>query len=137
MRMGLLLLSLALLVAPMPVGAAAPADGKVKPARVKLPTNLRGSLAPDAPPTKAAGTGFLVAPPVPGAPKTKSAVLSALPIPAPLEIFALPKPSESECRTGCAHDYYFCLSGSANTACSDTWGQCLSACSYPSPSLDR
>jgi len=118
----------------MRTGLAATDGAKAKPAaREKLPTNLRGSETPDVPP--AAKSPAAIVPTTQGAASSKPSPLAALPLPA--SPFLAPKPDEAACRTSCDHAYYFCLSGSVNADCSGSWGQCLSACSYPNPTLDR
>jgi hypothetical protein len=38
-------------------------------------------------------------------------------------------PGPRQCRAGCAHSYYFCLSGSDADSCPQTWSSCLTDCS--------
>ena len=116
MRSRVILVSLALLASPAAVGHAAPDQGDPRSAsRIASPSGLRG-------PIRAGLT----------APAPRAASVATL---RPRLLLATPTPSaaavEGQCRTGCAHDYYFCLSGSVTADCSVTWGQCLSGCSYP------
>jgi hypothetical protein len=133
MRIGLLLASLALLAASAPAVRAAPEEPKARPAaRAKLPTNLRGTQTPSSPPPAAPK---LAPPPLAAlAGPAGSTARSILPSAAPI---ASAKPDLGQCRTACAHTYYFCLSSPGGGDCSDTWGQCLSQCSYPRITIDR
>ena len=111
-----ILVSLALLASPAGNGHAAPDQGDSSRAgRIASPTGLRGPVR----------AGFT-------APAPRAAAVATL---RPRLSLATPSPSaaaiEGQCRTGCAHDYYFCLSGSVAADCATTWGQCLSSCSYP------
>ncbi|HEX4179905.1 MAG TPA: hypothetical protein VHY32_03870 [Caulobacteraceae bacterium] len=140
MRIGVLLASLALLAAPVVASGAAATDAALKPARMKAPIDLRGSVAPDplapldkpAPKALATPISALAAPTTPsptfGSPFVSGSLASPI---------ATAKPGEGQCRTACAHAYYFCLSGGTSTDCPDTWGQCLSGCSYPRPAIDH
>ena len=133
MRISLLLASLALLSVLAPGGPAAPEESKAKPAvRANLPTNLRGAQAPGPPP---ATPKVLPFPALASAVPVSAVARSPLPGAAPVGASA--KPDLGQCRTGCAHAYYFCLSSPGSTDCSDTWGQCLSQCSYPRATIDR
>ena len=132
MRIGLLLASLALLSALAPAGPAAPEEPKAKPAMpANLPTNLRGAQAPGPPPARPRA---LPLPVLASAGPVSATARSPLPSAAAA---GSAKPDLGQCRTGCAHAYYFCLSSPGSTDCSDTWGQCLSQCSYPRVTIDR
>lgn len=135
MRIGIFLMSLSLAITQVAASQAAPEEPKLKlPAKAKLPTNLRGSTTPDAPAVAAKPAPVLVpyglasAPRPTGfspAPQTSSvATISA-------------KPDVGQCRTTCAHTYYFCLSGSISIDCADSWSQCLTDCSHPPLTIDR
>jgi hypothetical protein len=115
-----------------PEGLAAPEEPRAKPAaRARPPANLRGTQIPFSPPVAApkalppslaptASGAAIARPTLPGAPPVASA-----------------KPDESQCRTACAHTYYFCPSAAGSTDCSDTWSQCLGRCGHPPASIDR
>jgi len=124
MRIGLFLVSLALLATPAMVGHSAPEDPKAKPAaRLKLPINLRGTLpaqsAPQSPPgISAAGLAL------------KPHALTATPSP----VLAA---DTGQCRADCGHSYYFCLSGQITTDCSATWSQCVVNCSHPPLTIEH
>jgi hypothetical protein len=124
MRIGVFLVSLALLATPALVGHAASEESKAKPAaRLKLPTNLRGSVPALSPPRSL--------PPIP------PAGLAQKP-PAPTAT-SLPSiaANTGQCRADCAHTYYFCLSGQVNNDCSTTWSQCLVGCSHPPLTIEH
>ena len=128
MRIGVFLVTLAMLATPAPTSHAAPEEPKAKPApRPKLPTNLRGSVTPQitprntplAPPS-IAPAGFLL----------KPRIATATPLPSAAA-------DTGQCRTDCAHTYYFCLSGQITTDCSTTWSQCLVSCSHPPLTIEH
>jgi len=120
MRMGVFLVSLAVLATPALVSRAASEEAKAKPAaRPKLPINLRGSVTP--------GTSANFA--SPGVP-----LKPAAPVATPLPSIAA---NTGQCRTDCAHSYYFCLSGEINADCSTTWSQCLVSCSHPPLTIEH
>ena len=138
MRTLVFLVSLSLALTQVAASQAAPEEPKLKlPAKEKLPTNLRGSTAPDAPapvvrkpaPTLAP-PGLASAPPPAGFSPAPQASTSSL-------ATAAAKPDVGQCRTACAHTYYFCLSGSINIDCADSWSRCLIDCSHPPLTIDR
>ena len=47
--------------------------------------------------------------------------------PVPIVSSASPQ-TASQCRTACAQDYYFCLSGQEASDCYPQWDQCRRAC---------
>jgi len=120
MRIGVFLVSLALLASPALVGRAASEEPTAKPAaRVKLPTNLRGSVPLQTlPPITPAGLAL------------KPRVATATPLPSAAA-------DTGQCRTDCAHTYYFCSSGQVTTDCSTTWSQCLVSCSHPPLTIEH
>jgi len=131
MRIGLIMASLALLAAPVTASHAAPEDPKAKPpARLKLPTDLRGSVSPEPPAQARPAAPQKPAPVRPTSVAQSIGVSLASPIPAA-------KPDEGQCRTSCAHTYYFCLSSPGSTDCGASWSQCLTDCGHPPLSIDR
>ena len=138
MRSFVFLVSLSLAVTQVAASQAAPEEPKLKlPAKEKPPTNLRGSTTPDTPAPVARKPAPVLAPfglasaPRPAgfspAPQTFTSSLAT----------AAAKPDVGQCRTACAHTYYFCLSGSINIDCADSWSQCLTDCSHPPLTIDR
>ncbi len=124
MRIGVFLMSLAVLATPALVSHAASEQPKAKPApRLTLPTNLRGSVAAQTP----AHTSPTLAPGGP-APNPRAPIATPLPSVAA---------NTGQCRTDCAHAYYFCLSDQASIDCSATWSQCLVGCSHPPPTIEH
>ena len=121
MRICAFLVSLAVLAAPM---AHAAQQTRARPATpVKSPTGLRGSVTaatapPGAAPGARSGLGRGVIPPAP-------------------QPLASAAPNAGQCRTGCAHSYYFCLSEPTTTDCAPTWSQCLTDCAHPPLTLGR
>jgi hypothetical protein len=130
--LGLVVLGLALLAGQD--GRAATEAAKPKPpARTALPTSLRGSQTPEPPPLKpspAVRAGLIGVRPA-GIAEPPSALASML---TPVQASAA---DVGQCRTTCAHTYYFCLSGVVTTDCSASWSQCLSDCSHPPLSIAR
>jgi hypothetical protein len=135
MRIGILLASLALATAQASMAIAA--GGPSKPTvsgKTGLPTNLRGSIAPDAPPAPKSIVLTPVTPnPISVAPRPLGSLLAT----SLASSSASAKLDEGQCRSGCAHTYYFCLSGVQTNDCAPTWSQCLSRCSHPPLSIDR
>ncbi len=135
MRISVFLLSLALAAAPALAGHAQSDDAKAKPApKMKLPASLRGPVspqvplgaAPPAPSTNASATTAAIAPK--GGVPAKQRAITAMRLASPI---ASAKPDLGQCRTACAHTYYFCQAGPSVTDCAGAWGQCLSDCSFP------
>jgi len=124
MRIGVFLVCLGWLAATAPAVHAASEAPKLKvPAKPKLPTGLRGSVQPGAPPVALGARA-------PAAPALKPPL-------APFSPLAATAPDTGQCRTDCAHAYYFCLSGSVTSECAETWSQCLTDCSHPPLTLRR
>lgn len=122
MKIGVFLVSLALLAAPALAGHAASEETKAKPAaKLKLPTSLRGSIQPQRPRQPIA----LVSP----TPKP--------PVAAPITPLASAAPNTGQCRASCAHTYYFCLSGPVTTDCAETWSQCSVSCAHPPLTIEH
>lgn len=130
MRIGVFLVSFALLTAPALAGRAAPEEPKAKPAaKQQLPTNLRGSIQPQsASPSARQTASRFVAPPGPAGLALKPSVAAATPPPGP---------GAGQCRSDCAHAYYFCLSGEINADCSATWSQCVVSCGHPPLTIEH
>ena len=138
MRRLVFLMSLSLAITQVAASQAAPEEPKLKlPAKAKLPTNLRGSTTPDTPAPVAAKPAPVLIPYGPAS-ATRSAGFSPSPQASTSALAtAAAKPDVGQCRTTCAHTYYFCLSGSINIDCSDSWSQCLTDCSHPPLTVDR
>jgi len=123
MRIRVFLVSLALLATPALLGHAASETPKAKPAGPKLPTSLRGSvplrtLPFASPPLSPAGLAL------------KPGASTATPLPSVAG-------NTGQCRTDCAHSYYFCLSGQITADCSTTWSRCLVSCSHPPLTIEH
>jgi hypothetical protein len=132
MRIGAFLMSLAVLAA---LAAAHRAEAQPlrqgqsqakTPGRFKTPAGLRGSIQA-APAAAFAGA------------TSKPRVSPAKPIVTSLAKAAatIARPDAGQCRTGCAHSYYFCLSDGVTLDCPQTWSQCLSGCNHPPPPIAR
>jgi hypothetical protein len=131
MRIGVFLMSVAVLATQLAPGRAAADDTTLKPpAKLKLPPNLRGAMAPETTPTPAPRPPPILTP------------LSSAATPRPAGFSLIPaatdaKPEEGQCRMACAHAYYFCPDAPGSTDCAATWSQCLTDCSHPPISIDR
>jgi hypothetical protein len=80
----------------------------------------------------------LVVPPKPLALRGPQSPVPAIkPAPAPplsswaSSAYGAPPSDPGECRTGCAHSYYFCLAGEDASSCPQSWTSCQSACAEP------
>ena len=118
MRTGLLLFSLAML-AVTPLAGVRAADRPMAAPVGKPPGGLRGPTSPS-----------LATAPTPSALSLKP----SLPISSPVASAAV---GAGQCRLDCAHSYYFCLSGSDTSYCSQAWTSCLTDCGHPSPTPAR
>ena len=139
MRIGIFLISLSLAITQVAASqAAAPEEPKLKlPAKAKLPTNLRGSTTPDAPAPIARKLAPILAPFGLASARQPAGFSPAPQISTSSLATTTAKPDVGQCRTTCAHTYYFCLSGSINIDCADSWSQCLTDCSHPPLTIDR
>ena len=106
MRTRVILVSLALLAAPAMIGHAAP----------RLPAGLRG-------PVSTSATVFTMTS-APSSPPLRPRLAALAP---PVNASA----TSSQCRTACAHSYYFCPSDPAAIDCAATWSQCVTGCGHP------
>ena len=124
MRIGVVLVSLALLAQPALVRAAERSRSEQVPlkpsAKRTPPVGLRGPVPAGPVAIQPAPTGFAASPPGP---------LSALSVGA--------QPDPRQCRTDCAHAYYSCPLDATATDCAETWSQCEVDCAHPPPTLDR
>jgi hypothetical protein len=117
MRTGpLIFVLMALIWAPLASSRAADRPMAAAPRNAQTPpAGLRGPVSPTPPTSPGNAAGLALKPGLPIASLLASAGAGA-----------------GQCRLDCAHNYYFCLSGSDTSYCSQAWTSCLTDCGHPS-----